>query len=240
MILLEYKIPDFVRHIKLSDARRARYYKNKETIPERYKNDKYHWVKDKKGNLILTEKVTNLPVVKNKAVVGTPSFFHIEGNKVWQEGRNDKQLQIIKYTLQEYFWEVIKYLSPKDANGFDKPFRLNEPADIEFIFNVYQEGQDCDNLDLFYRKCFLDGAKDQYSLNKGEKKTLIQERVIPDDNKNYVRAVTSRINDCKRGEDSLHIIFKKTQSIIIDYEKESVIQIDSTKLFKNGTTTKLS
>lgn len=217
--LITITIPKFAREIKVTNARRAKYYHESENIPKKYQNSDYNWLLHK-GKTVLCNLITKEPVIKNPTTAGTPRFETINGNDLWSGAKRDDYKDIFKASIQVWFWECIKLLNLEKTN-------LNEslyPLQIELIFYTYKEEQDLDNLDLWYRKCFLDAIQDVYTFKETPRK-LIETRFIRNDNTKIVKSIHSDHHDCKFGEDKLVIKINTCNNTVIDYNKEDFIKL---------------
>lgn len=216
-------IKGFVKNIQISNKRRAHYYVEGEKIPKKYSTNEY--IFKRKNNKMILHKVSDgEPVIKNKNVAGTPKVERLSGNDVWNLNRISDKQAIIKARLTNYFWEVLKEI----GMAYTTKIQLF-PVDVIFEFNIYNDNLDSDNLDLWYRKCFLDAIKDNYD----KEGNLLEIRWMPDDSKKYVRNLHTIVNDVRyEEEENLKITIKPTTAHIVDYSNLSEIIIDSTKLNK--------
>jgi len=225
MELLKIEIPNFAREVQTSKTRRPKYYKKGENIPKKYQNVSYQY-RAFGRDTVLFSIATALPIVKNPNKAGQPKYDTISGNDIWSEHKRGHYKAKFKATIQVYMWEVVKFLGKND-------FIINEteyPLQINFDFYTYKEPQDLDNLDLWYRKCFLDAIQDQYNIDKGVKRELKEKRMIRNDNPLVIKQLNSGHHDCLKGQDSLIITISKSANKVIDYSIEEFLTINLTQL----------
>lgn len=219
---IKIEIPNFARDIQVSNSRRAKYYEEGEKIPKKYQNNSYEFTKvkssSKKTRIVLFNKKTNEPVIKNPNTAGTPKFTTIAGNDLWNTHRVGNYIEKIKLSLQVYFWEIIKHFKLENED-------LTEliPIRIKFDFYTHKETQDLDNLSLFYQKAFADAI--QNKVYPKEKRWLDN-----DDLKNIKSYYVNHHDVKSKKEEKLIITISKADGCnVIDYEKE-VLQININEL----------
>lgn len=217
--LITITIPKFAREIKVTNARRAKYYKSGEDIPKKYQTPDYNWLLYK-GKLVWCNLITKEPVIKNPNAAGTPKFETINGNDLWSGAKRDDYKDIFKASIQVWFWECIKLLNLEKTNIDESLY----PLQIVLNFHTYKENQDLDNLDTWFRKCFLDAIQDVYTFKETPKK-LIETRFIRNDNTKIIKSIHSEHHDCRFGEDALIIEINRCYNKVIDYNKEDFIKL---------------
>jgi len=172
--LIQFTIPNFARRVQTSAAQRPKFYKEGDKYPKvKYSEDKgYKFVKfPNKRYAILVDKNNN-PVIKNPNEVGTPKFSDIRGNDLWDTKAIGNRVEMIKLSLQEYLWSVIKfYKIPEQIN-----IREEKALRVHLEFYTYKEPEDTDNLDTFYRKAFADAIQDNKYLK--ETRLISNDKVI--------------------------------------------------------------
>jgi hypothetical protein len=159
-LLQETIIYKYINRTKLADARRATYYEKGKTIPKKYQTSNYEF-RLKSSKLVIFDKKTNLPVIKNTQTVGTERTIPIKGNNFYagfaSEFTRLKVVESIKGDFLKYFNKLKKF------NLLDYPLR------VEFVYfdemndkttgkkgNKKIQSQDIDNLRFAYEKCSLD------------------------------------------------------------------------------------
>jgi hypothetical protein len=210
-------IPNFAREIKVSNNRRASYYKEGEKIPKKYQN-KFYTFLPYKGKMILFDNKTKCPVIKNPNTAGTPKFTTIAGNDLWNTHRVGNYIEKIKLSLQIYFWDVIKHFKLENLN-----IESYLPMRITFDFYTYKETQDLDNLALFYQKSFADAIQDKVYpeekrwIKKDDVKTI----------KSYV--INHHDVESKEKEQLIITITKVENCNVIDYTT-NVLQLNTDEI----------
>jgi len=149
-------IPQYIKHAKLADKRRAKYYLKGKKLPNKYKNFKYN----KKG--ILIDSLGN-PIVANPRSVGTPRFKKINGQDFYKGVDSPFTRSKIVSQIKAFFKEHVKGIPPVTY--------LPVQIDLELHDVVGTKTWDLDNL-WIYNKCMQD--------------VLVDEGVLPEDNIMYV------------------------------------------------------
>jgi len=204
MIVIE--IPRFAKEIQISKARKAKFYYQGEKIPKKYQN-KFYTFLPRKGKMVLIDNSTKQPVIKNPNAAGTPSYTTIAGNDIWNTNRVGVYTEQIKLSLQNWFWEIIKYYK---LDKLDVTELL--PLHITFDFYTYKEKQDLDNLKLFYEKAFIDAIQDSTYAN--------ETRWLRNDSTKQIKALYTNHHDCKnKEEEKLVITITKSNNTVIQYDE---------------------
>lgn len=216
MIVIE--IPKFAKEIQISKARRAKFYYQGEKIPKKYQT-KFYTFLPYKGKMVLIDNSTKQPVIKNPNAAGKPSYTTIAGNDIWNTHRVGAYTEQIKLSLQNWFWQVIKYYK---LDKVDVTELL--PLHITFDFYTYKEKQDLDNLKLFYEKAFIDAIQDSDYANEA--------RWLRNDSTKQIKALhTNHYDVVNREDEKLVITLQKSNNTVVDYEKE-IMSIDINTLKK--------
>jgi hypothetical protein len=219
MELLKITIPKFARTVTVSQARRANYYHQGEKIPKKYQGDDFAWRIHRKKMVLFNVK-TNSPVVKNPNTAGTPRDEVIAGNSVWDTTRIGNYTELIKLSVQKYFWDVITHF------GLDKTdLRGKVPLRIHLEFYTYKEAQDVDNLDLIYRKAFIDAIQDRPEHMVYD----VGPRLIANDNAKTIKSIYTDHHDCMPDEEKLVITISLCDNTVINYD-EIIWKINLTQL----------
>lgn len=171
------EIPEYIRQIKLSNARRRKYYEKgkKEPTAKKYTNAaKYGW-KKYGAKQFLIDLDTDERVVANFRAAGTPKYMTINGQKIYNAEASphvrSKVMSEIKKSFGPYIdaLEVIK----------EEHFPINIHLEIHDIIRDPNNNQywDIDNRSMPYIKGFQDcltGNKDKDGKNRNK-------QIIPDD-----------------------------------------------------------
>jgi hypothetical protein len=162
-MLYEIEVDDYPSKIQLSEKRRAVYFqykKHKDKLPKKYQDEeRYKWsLNDGK----LYDEFTGEKVIKNSKSVGTPKFWSVNFQAIWNQQIKYQGRALIMKKLKDIFNPYIENLSPI----IDFPIRLE-------IFLLDQEMPvDVDNKGVVYIKCITD--------------VLTNHGIIPDDSSEYV------------------------------------------------------
>jgi hypothetical protein len=218
MELLRIEIPKFAKEVTVSQARRANYYHLGEKIPKKYDNEDYGYIV--KGKYRILANVKQKPpvlVIKNPNTAGTPRKETISGNDIWNTMRVGNYTEIIKLSVQKYFWDVIKHFELDTLDLHDK-----FPLRVHLIFHTYKEPQDVDNLDLIYRKAFLDAIQDRPEHMVYD----IGPRLIRKDDAKTVKSLYTDHHDCMPDEEKLIITISLCDNKVIDYNNLPIWKIN--------------
>ena len=162
-ILAKVVIPEFILRVKLSNARRAKYYTTKDKLPKKYL--KASFIFDKKGRLTYRG---GEPIVKNTRTVGTPNYKKINGQEFYAGVGSPmirvKVVNAIKDSFRPYLLDVkplLEFPVCIECEYHDVPGPANWDLDNKWI----------------YTKIFQD--------------LLVKEGILPDDNIKYVSKAAS-------------------------------------------------
>ena len=162
--MIEVKIPNYLRRVKLSDSRNATYFSTSDVLPEKYRAKRYGWKRRTPKEISLFDGEEKMFVIKNPKSVGTPSYQSIAGNEIYARMHERKRILLVD-TLKDHFKEHMKNLDiPADY------FPLSEKMELHSSFGFAD--WDVDNL-WIYHKCFLDSLRDL--------------KIVPDDNVLFIR-----------------------------------------------------
>lgn len=156
-VLKTIEVPLFIKDVKLSNKRRAKYYKKgaKTKVPKKYAHLKY----SKKGILVHPD---GAPVVANPRSVGTPRYKKINGQEIYSGMAHHTRSKIVK-AIKDCFKQVLK-----KHQALDK-FPIQVEMEMHDV--VGNANWDLDNL-WIYNKCFQDA--------------LVDAGILPDDNVLYI------------------------------------------------------
>lgn len=167
---IEIDIPNFITHIKLSEKRKAKYYRQGNKIPKRYKNPVF----DSSGFLLdKGEKV-----ISNPRSMGTPDLWCINGQSIYASMNHNKRSTVMK-KLKAYFKSKLK-----EAVNARELMRYPLKVSLELhryrgYYNAakkrWEESFDLDNV------CWV--------LQKSIQDALTELTVIEDDNVNYINEI---------------------------------------------------
>jgi hypothetical protein len=151
------RIPNYVTEVKVSNTRRAKYFKPGDTIPLKYQNDSYVWKAER-----LFDTVTKAPVIKNPIAMGKPRYQTIAGNEIY--ARMHERLRML----------IVSAIKDNYREHMPKELDLNYPVAISMQVHTFPKylNWDVDNL-WIYIKCFQD--------------LLVELKLIPDDDIRYIR-----------------------------------------------------
>lgn len=173
------EIPNYIRQVKLSDARQKKYYEKGKAAPKakRYNDSsKFEWKRWSNGKIYLTEIETKERVVANPRAAGTPRLITINGQKIYNGEASKHIRNKILSAIKESFAPYINKMNPVPLENF--PLRLE--LEVHDIIREPSSNSlwDLDNRAWPYIKAFQDcltGNADK----KGKKRN---KQIIPDDN----------------------------------------------------------
>lgn len=172
------EIPEYIRQVKLSEARMKTYYELGKKHPKAKKyldNKKYDW-KDFKGRKFLVDLESGERVVRNPIAAGTPRIITINGQKIYN-GEIKEQLRAkILREIKDSFKPYIEELDPiDDIESFPLCIRM------EIHDTIRESGGnqfwDVDNRSFPYIKAF----QDCLTGNKDKTGKCRNKVIIPDD-----------------------------------------------------------
>ena len=173
METIKIEIPNYLRKVKLSEARKKKYYvkgKN-EPVAKKYNNtEHYEWVKFK-GQYFLVDVETRERVISNPRAAGTPRFITINGQKIYN-GEIDKHVRNkVLSSIKDSFAPYINKLPVIT----EYPIRI----DMEIHDTIREPSSnamwDVDNRAWTYIKAFQDcltGNKDKAGKKRNRKFVL--------------------------------------------------------------------
>jgi len=168
-------ISQFPMRVQYSKSRRASYYKPGDTIPLKYQNDNYKFVK---GRLIKVADKTF--VLRNANTAGKPRFTPISGNALYT-GMHERIRIAIITGIKEAFTPYL----PEESVGevLEYPIHVNMK-----IYRTVDDGRwDLDNFVILYFKAFHDLLKEHGK--------------IPDDSIEYITKTSSVFYPVPHDED---------------------------------------
>lgn len=178
MTKITIEIPQYIRKVKLSNARVKKYYEKgkKEPKAKKYKDTtKYAW-KSLKGRKFLVDLETEERVIANPRSVGTPRYITINGQKIYNGEVSKHVRNKVLSAIKENFTPYINKMPEVHLEEF--PIKIS----LELHDIIREPGSnslwDLDNRAWPYIKAFQDcltGNKDK----TGRKRC---KQVIPDDN----------------------------------------------------------
>jgi len=196
--MVKIEIPNYMRKIKLSEARRKRYYHKESQIKsKKYKDrEKYKFVKD-----VLVEVATGEPIVANPKAAGTPKYKVINSQALYNQSLHPITRAKMMHALKTEFCDSLKELDP-----FVCPIHVT----MEFHDEPKVKGADWDleNRAGIYFKAFHDTLTG-YKVKGVNTITPL----IEDDNVYFVTAYTCRFVPLEEGE-------TRKLVILIDEEKD--------------------
>jgi hypothetical protein len=171
-LLHEIEIVDYPSKIQLSSSRRAVYFiesKHRGKLPKKYAEDqKYQWLN---GFLHNTE--TEEKVIKNSKSVGTPKFWSVNFQAIWNQQIKYQQRANITRKLKDIFKPHIEVLEP-----------ITEyPIRVELFLFDQEMPVDVDNKGVVFTKVITDLL---VNTNKGESDN---KKIIEDDSSEYINDI---------------------------------------------------
>lgn len=166
--LLEVSIPQYIKHVKLSNKRRPKYYKLGDKIPKKYSTYKYKKFKtgkQKKTELFLIDPEGNR-VVSNPRAAGTPSWKKINGQDIYNQNLHFRVRSKIIKEMKSFFNAHFKNEVPLSVDDLPVYPQME-------VHDVIGNGDwDSDNHFWVYNKVIQDVA--------------VFNKVIPDDSIRYI------------------------------------------------------
>lgn len=158
-LIVKLAIHPYPEKVLTANARRAVYH-NTKTAPPTYRANKVKYRFNEKGILINNE--TNMPVLKNARLVGTPRYWHVNFQDIWNQTVTRERRAILTNKLKDMVTSSLNHC----------PVITKFPIATEIIIRHLELKQDVDNKGVIYHKVFADTLK---KLGK-----------IPDDNAQYI------------------------------------------------------
>jgi hypothetical protein len=179
--------------VRISNRRRATYYKHGDKIPLKYRGDNYHFVKGR-----LTNMDTKKPIIRNANTAGKPRFVPIAGNALYTGLHERIRIAIITGIKSAF----VPYL-PKHLVGEV----LTYPVHVNMaVYRTIGEGDwDIDNFVILYFKAFHDLLKD--------------EGKIPDDSIRYISG-TSSVFYPVNNESAHKLVFTLTSDVRLEIKSQ--------------------
>ena len=215
---IRIEIPNYIRTVKLSEARKKKYYEKGKKEPKAKKyldTSKYEW-KTFKGRQFLVDLATNERVVANPRAAGTPSIATINGQKIYNN-------EIEKHTRNKMLGAIKNSFAPY-INKLDviEEFPLKIEMEIHDVIREPSSNAlwDVDNRAWPYIKAFQDcltGNKDA----DGKKRNR---QIIPDDNVLFITRPPSTTYipiDPEEERKLVFIIKKETDPRILKHKEHS-------------------
>ena len=173
------EIPEYIRQVKLSDARMKKYYEKGKKAPKAQKyNDstKYAWKRWSNGKAYLTELANGERVIANPRAAGTPRLITINGQKIYNGEASKHIRNKILSAIKE---QMAPYVNKLDPIGLEH-FPLKLELELHDIIREPSSHSlwDVDNRSWPYIKAFQDCLTGNRDKN-GKKRN---KQVIPDDN----------------------------------------------------------
>jgi hypothetical protein len=166
--LREIFIPNYPSKIKVSDKRRATYYREGKKIPKRCQNENYTF---KDGVLVHAE--TGEKVIKNSRSVGTPKFWSVNFQAIWNQQIKYQDRANVTKKLKDFFRPYVEVLEP-----------INEyPIRIEMFLFDQNMPVDVDNKGVIFTKVITDLL---VNTNKDE---VNNKKIIEDDSSEYINDI---------------------------------------------------
>lgn len=152
------EIPQYIRRVQLSAARRPVYYKVGDVVKAKKYSDrkKYDYVEHKVGNRrekFLTDLRTGQRVLKNPKAAGTPKLKVINGQGIYDQSIQIHTRDTMMKTLKQYFTPFVEQqLEP--ITGF--PIRIYAEIHDTVLESNSKKLWDLDNRFYMYQKAFQD------------------------------------------------------------------------------------
>lgn len=175
-------INEYVRKVKISNSRLAKYYYQGEKIPIKYQkgllNGENHWMFIKERRGIVLVDADGDPIVKNPKVAGTPRYKRINGQDLYSTNMHQAERTKIIDAIKAQMRPEIRKLGKIEESNF--PIRVLCEVHTTFMDGEYikKDGQpkelnwDIDNHISIHMKAFPD--------------TLKSEGIIPDDHRGFI------------------------------------------------------
>jgi len=176
------EIPKYIRKVKLSQARKRKYYEKgkKAPVAKKYADtSKYGW-KKYGSKQFLIDLETNERVVANARTAGTPRYMAVNGQKIYNAEASPHVRSKVMSDIKESFAPFIDELDPIDLDSF--PININLEIHDVITDEMSRQLWDVDNRSMPYIKAFQDclaGNKDKDGKNRNK-------QIIPDDHVLYI------------------------------------------------------
>jgi hypothetical protein len=159
--MIELQIPEYITHVQLSKARKAKYWRKKDEskLPIKYR-DKKKYRFNKEGYLV--ELTSKLRVIANPKSAGTPRYLKINGQSIYSGNMRPMVRAKVVNAIKDFFRTYTDTVPNQLV-----PIRL----ECDIYAPLAAKNWDLDNQWL-YHKCFIDA--------------LVASEVIFDDNVMFV------------------------------------------------------
>ena len=196
-MIYKIEIPNYLRRIKVSNARRKKYYTSEKQIKsKKYQDrDKYNFVKG-----VLVDLTTGEAIVANPKAAGTPQYKIISSQALYAQMLHPVTRAKMMHELKTEFCKYLKDLEPIK----DIPIRVT--MEFHDLPHVNQKVWDLENRVGIYLKGFND-ALTGYKIKGVNSITPL----IEDDNVNFITSYTQKFIAIKEDE---------TPKLVIILEKE--------------------
>jgi len=159
--MIELTIPEYITHVQLSKARKAKYWRRKDEskLPKKYMDrKKYKW--NKEGYLVLFP--GGQKVIANPKSAGTPRYLKINGQSIYSGNMRPMVRAKVVNAIKDFFRTYTDTIPKQQV-----PIRL----ECDIYAPLAAKNWDLDNQ-WIYHKCFIDA--------------LVASEVIFDDNVMFV------------------------------------------------------
>jgi Holliday junction resolvase RusA-like endonuclease len=154
--MIRINIFDFPRKVEISKARKVKYFKQTDELPEKYKHAQYTWKKKGKYTYLFDTAYDEF-VIKNPKAAGTPRYAYVSGNEIYARMHERIRIKIVGAVKDSFKEAICKTV--KDKEDFLRHVRFPVSIRMEIYTPYDYANWDVDNL-WIYHKCFLDAMKD--------------------------------------------------------------------------------
>ncbi len=185
-------ITNYPKEIKLSDKRKAVYYKITDKIPKKYLDKKrYDFV-----NNILTNKDTGEKVIKNSKTSGKPRFITINAQKIYVGVHHSVRSKIVN-KIHEMFNEAFKRDFPSTIDTSNGKIYIH----LKFYDIISNNLPDLDNLANLFVKCGIDCLTTSNNPNQEQGGYSHKLGIIPDDKVKFIPYISYEFKEVTKEED---------------------------------------
>lgn len=168
-LIYEIIIPDYPSKIKLAEARNPLYYykgENKKIIPKKYQTSSYGWLPNKtKTRLYWCNLETKEPLLRNPQVAGTPRYFVINFQHLWNQGINHNMRSTISNKLKAILKPHLEKI----------PVITDFPIKLEIFLFDYEMPVDVSNKGVIYIKTIEDVLQKPLNIIPGDSSEYIND-----------------------------------------------------------------
>lgn len=187
-------IKGYPTEVKLSEKRRATYYKIGEAPPKKYGGvffpDKEGYLLDDKGERI----------IKNSKSVGSPRMMSINGQKIYCGVPFAVRSKIVK-SMHGIISEEFKKQLPKKI---DIPQGCKILIHLHFHNTISRKLPDLDNMSSLWLKCGVDCLTEPSNIGQAKEGNLDHKlSIIKDDRLEFIQNIGIDFTAIKEGETSL-------------------------------------